>query len=93
MVQALVFAIGAVTRIFEFAAHFTVRLRRRDCLPFAAVANVRGKRCYLVFAVIASIVCRTGPTCPTSPTNLPLMLVCGNVSLPTPRLRERKNGL
>ena len=38
--QALVFAIGAVTRIELFENHFTVRLRRREYLAFAAVAGV-----------------------------------------------------
>ena len=40
VVQALVFAIGAVTRIFLFADHFPARLRRRGHLPLAAVAEV-----------------------------------------------------
>ena len=53
MAQALVFAIGAVTRIFLFAAHFTVRCGRRDYLPLAVVAGVRGKRYYLALAVVA----------------------------------------
>ena len=69
MAQALVFAIGAVTRIFELAAHFTARCGRREYLPFAAFADVRGKQFYLAVAAVANVVCRTGPTCPTCPTN------------------------
>ena len=38
--QALVFAIGAVTRIFMLADHFTVRLRRRGFSLLATVAVV-----------------------------------------------------
>ena len=56
MVQALVFAIGAVTRIFLFADHFTARCGRRDHLPLAAVADVRGWRFYLVSAASAGVV-------------------------------------
>ena len=70
MVQALVFAIGAVTRIFLFADHFAVRCGRRGHLPLAAAAGVRGKRYYLAFAVNASVVCRTGQTCRTCRTRL-----------------------
>ena len=62
MVQALVFAIGAVTRIEWFADHFTVRWRQRGHLPLAAVAGVRGKRYCLALTVVAGVICRTGPT-------------------------------
>ncbi len=54
--QALVFAIGAVTRIFMLADHFTVRCGRRGYLPLAVVADVTGKRYYLPLAVNASVV-------------------------------------
>ncbi len=57
--QALVFAMWAVTRIELFADHFTARWQRRDHAPFAAIADVRGKRYYLPFAVNTSAVCRT----------------------------------
>ena len=40
--QALVFAIGAVTRIELFADHFTARCGRRGYLPLAAAADVIG---------------------------------------------------
>ena len=38
-IRALVFAIGAVTRIFMLTAHFTARLRRRGYLPLALSAD------------------------------------------------------
>ena len=56
MAQALVFAIGAVTRIELFADHLSVRLRRRGHLPLAAVVGVRGKRFYLLLDIVASVV-------------------------------------
>ena len=55
MVQALVFAIGAVTRIFMYADHFTARLRRRGHSPLAAAADVRGRRFYLPLAAAADV--------------------------------------
>ena len=57
--QALVFAIGAVTRIIMLADHFTARYGRRGYLPLAVVASVRGKRYYLPLATSADVVCRT----------------------------------
>ena len=66
--QALVFAIGAVTRIELFADHFTVRLQRRGFSPSAVVAGVRGKRFHLTLATGASVVCRTSWTDRTSRT-------------------------
>ena len=40
--QALVFAIGAVTRIDQVAAHLTARWRRRGFLSLAIYAEARG---------------------------------------------------
>ena len=54
MAQALVFAIGAVTRIELLADHFTVRCGRRGYSPLAAVANVRGPRCLFVLVRVCS---------------------------------------
>ena len=44
VVQALVFAIGAATRIIMYAAHFTARGGRRGYLPLAMVAGGRGRQ-------------------------------------------------
>ena len=46
-IRALAFAIGAVTRIFMLAAHFSARCGRRGHLPFATNASGRCRRFYL----------------------------------------------
>ena len=42
MAQALVFAMGPVTRIKLFSDHFTARCGRRGYLPLAVIADVAG---------------------------------------------------
>ena len=56
VVQALVFAIGPVTRIFMLADHFPARYGRRGHLQFAASANARGQRYYLPLAASVNVV-------------------------------------